>query len=176
MITDPKVGDKHWIIFMQDDGSRNRAHLAIAHATILHVEDNWPPNGNLGPICVCAVIPDTNHIFAPVQRVNTYHMYNTWDDAVDALEKTITKGIQDLRRYKEQITDEVREKLQQLPDGYKEEDLKGTVAEFFADQYTMLGIQEYPEQNWQLPHYKGAPSQLCDSGYHGALPPMPGEV
>ena len=138
MITDPKVGNKHWIIFVRHDGSRNREHLVIAKATILHIEDADPACG-LGPLCVCAVIPETNRIFFSLQRVHTYHMYNTWDEAMNALEGVLTWGIFKLRQYKEEIATEVRKKLPAIA---SDQDIKNTVEAFLADQCTMIDIQE----------------------------------
>ena len=164
MITDPKVGDKYWIIFVQDDGSRNRAHLVIAKATILHIEDA-DSGCDLGPLCVCAVIPETNRIFFSPQRVHTYHMYNTWDEAMRALEGVLTWGIFKLRQYKEKFAAEARKKLSAIA---SDQDIKNTVEEFLADQCTMIDIQEPFEQPKEDENTGKAPE-----GYQGALPPMP---
>lgn len=138
MITDPKVGDKHWIIFVRHDGSRNREHLVIAKATILHIEDA-DPGSKLGPLCVCAVIPETNRIFFAPQRVHTYHLYNTWDEAMSALEGVLTWGIFKLRQHKERFAAEARKKLSAIA---SDQDIENTVEEFLADQCTMIDIQE----------------------------------
>ena len=138
MINEPKVGDKHWIIFVRHDGSRNREHLVIAKATILHIE-NDVPGEKLGPVCVCAVIPDTNQIYFAPQRVHTYHMYNTWDDAIKALEGVLTWGIQKLRWYKEEITEEARKSM---PPEATAQDLKDAVEAFLSDQCSIIDIQE----------------------------------
>ena len=138
MITDPKVGDKHWIIFIRHDGSRNREHLVIAKATILHIE-NAIPGEDLGPVCVCAVIPNTNQLFFAPQRVHTYHMYNTWEEAMNALEGVITWGIHKLRWYKDEIAAEARKKM---PPEATEQNLKDAVEAFLSDQCSIIDIQE----------------------------------
>ena len=142
MITNPKVGDKYWIIFVQHDGSCNTEYLTIARATVTFIEATCSDDGELGPYCLCAVIKEDSHIFFAPQKVRTYHMYNTWKEALSALDSCLLWGIFKLRQYREQIKEEARKKLQELPDGYKEEDLEGTVEEFFADQCSMIGIQE----------------------------------
>ena len=140
MVTNPKVGDKYWIIFVQHDGSCNNEFLAIARATVTFVEDTWPNDKGLGPYCLCAVIQKDNHIFFAPQKVRAYHMYNTWDEAMKALESVLTWGIFKLRQHKEQITAEVQKKLSEID--ASEQDIKNTVEEFLADQCTMINIQE----------------------------------
>ena len=139
MITDPKVGDKYWIIFVQHAGSCNTEYLAIARATVTFVEDTWPNDEGLGPYCLCAVIQQDNHIFFAPQKVRAYHMYNTWDEAMKALEGVLTWGIFKLRQHKEKFAAEAREKLSAIA---SDQDIKNAVEEYLADQCTMIDIQE----------------------------------
>ena len=142
MITNPKVGDKYWIIFVQHDGSGNREFLGIARATVTLVEAAWPNDFGLGPYCLCAVVQEDNHVFFAPQRVHTYNMYNTWEEAVTALTDNINKGIQQLRKYKETLVEEVKKGL---PADTDPKEIETAVESHFATQCSLIGIQEFPE-------------------------------